>query len=136
MAVKQKFKMVQNDQMPEVWLSLTDNVTKAPLDVSDPATVVYAYVREVGQTALKATLVCTKLTGVVIAVDEETGAQTISEAPPYGVAGRGGRVAIVWETDTLDSAGTFQVEISVVFFDQRVLTWYDLLQFTVREEFA
>lgn len=136
MAVKQKFKMVQNDQMPEVWLSLTDDVTKDPIDVSDVGTAVYAYLREVGKKELKATLVCDKLTGVVISIDEETGAQTISVAPPYNVAGRGGRVAIIWDVDTLDTPGTFQCEISVVFSDGRTLTWYDVLQFLVRSEFA
>ena len=136
MAVRQKFKMVQNDQMPEVWLSLTDDITKDPIDVSDVGTAVYAYIREVGQKTIKATLVCDKLPGVVIAVDEDTGAQTISVLPPYDTPGRGGRVAIIWDEDTLDTPGTFQAEISVVFSDTRPMTWYDVLQFNVREEFA
>ncbi len=136
MAVKQKFRLVQNDQMPEVWLSLTDDITKDPIDVSDVGTAVYCYIREVGKKTIKATLVCDKLPGVVIAIDDETGAQTISMAPPYDTLGRGGRVAIIWDEDTLDTAGTFQGEISVVFSDSRPMTWYDLLQFNVREEFA
>ena len=136
MAVRQKFKMVQNDQMPEVWLSLTDDITKDPIDVSDVGTAVYAYIREVGQKTIKDTLVCDKLPGVVIAVDEDTGAQTISVLPPYDIPGRGGRVALIWNEDTLDTPGTFQAEISVVFSDTRPMTWYDVLQFNVREEFA
>ena len=136
MAVKQKFKLVQHDQMPEVWLSLTDDITKDPIDVSDPATAVYAYIREVGSKAVKATLVCDKLPGVVIRVDEETGSQTISVLPPYDTPGRGGRVAIIWDEDTLDTAGTFQAEISVVFAGDKAMTWYDVLQFNVREQFA
>lgn len=136
MAVKQKFKMVQNDQMPDVWLSLTDDITKDPIDLSDPGTVVHAHVKEVGQKTIKATLICDKLPGVVISINEDTGAQTISQVPPYDTLGRGGRCAIVWEDDTLDKAGVFQVEISVQFSDMRNMTWYDLLQFNVREEFA
>lgn len=136
MAVKQKFKLVSGDQMPEVWLSLTDNITSDPIDVSDVGTAVYAYIREVGQTALVATLVCDKMAGVVIRVDDETGAQTISTDPPYDIPGRGGRVAIIWDEDTLADAGTYQAEISVVFTDGKPMTWYDLLQFLVRKQFA
>jgi hypothetical protein len=136
MAVKQKFKLVQNDQMPEVWLSLTDNITGDPIDVSDVGTAVYAHLREVGSKVVKESLVCDKLAGVVIATNEETGAQTISVAPPYDTPGRGGRAAIVWNEDTLDKAGTFQAEIEVVFADAKPMTWYDLLQFQVREQFA
>ncbi len=136
MAVRYKFKMVQNDQMPEVWLSLTDDITQDPIDVSDVGTAVYAYIREVGQKIIKDTIVCDKLPGVVIRIDDETGAQTISTVPPYDTPGRGGRVAIIWNEDTLDKAGTFQAEISVVFPDARVMTWFDLLQFQVREQFA
>ena len=136
MAVKQKFKLVQGDQMPEVWLSLTDDITKDPIDVSDVGTAVYAFLREVGSKTIKASLVCDKLPGVVIRIDEETGAQTISVAPPYDIPGRGGRVAIIWDEDTLDTAGTFQAEISVVFAGDQAMTWYDVLQFQVREQFA
>ena len=136
MAIRQKFKMVQNDQMPDVWLSLTDDITKDPIDLSDVGTSVHAHVKLVGDKTIKADLVCDKLPGVVIAVDEDTGAQTISMVPPYDTPGRGGRCAIVWEQDTLDVAGTYQVEISVQFVDGRTMTWYDLLQFLVREEFA
>jgi hypothetical protein len=136
MAIKHKFKMVQNDQMPEVWLSLTDNITGDPIDVSDSGAGVYAHLREVGSTVLKASLLCDKLAGVVIAIDDETGAQTISVAPPYNIPGRGGRVAIFWNPDTLDKAGTFQAEISVVYSGDQAMTWYDVLQFTVREQFA
>jgi hypothetical protein len=136
MAVTQKFKLVQNDQMPEVWLSLTDDITKDPIDVSALATAVYAHIREVGQKTIKATLLCDKMAGVVISIDDETGAQTISLAPPYDTPGRGGRVAIAWDVDTLDKPGVFQAEIEVVFEDGKPMTWYDVLQFNVREQFA
>lgn len=136
MAVKRKFKLVQNDQMPEVWLSLTDDITGDPIDVSDIGTGVYAHLKQVGAKVVKASLLCDKLPGVVIAVDDDTGAQTISVAPPYDTPGRGGRVAIIWDEDTLDTVGTFQCEISVVFADGKPMTWYDVLQFSVREEFA
>jgi hypothetical protein len=136
MAIRKKFKMVQNDQMPEVWLSLTDDITKDPIDVSAVGCAVYAHLREVGKKTIKATLLCDKLAGVVIAIDEDTGAQTISLAPPYNIPGRGGRVAISWDEDTLNKAGTFQCEIEVVFSDGKPMTWYDVLQFQVREQFA
>lgn len=136
MAVKRKFKVVQNDQLPEVWLSLTDDITGDPIDVSDVGTGVYAHLREVGQKAVKASLLCDKMPGVVIAIDDDTGAQTISVAPPYDTPGRGGRVAILWEADSLDTVGVFQCEIEVVFADNKSMTWYDVLQFSVREQFA
>src|SRR6187431_2125697 len=123
MAVKQKFKLVQGDQMPEVWLSLTDDITKDPIDVSAVGTMVYAHLREVGSKVIKESLICEKLIGVVIAIDEETGAQTISVLPPDNAPGAGGRVAIVWNPDTLDKAGTFQAEISVIYEGGQAMTW-------------
>ncbi len=136
MAVKYKFKLVQNDQMPEIWLSLTDDITKAPIDLSDLATAVFAHVRAVGSKEVKQTLLCDKMTGVVIAIDEDTGAQTISAIPPYDTPGRGGRCSVAFDVDTLDTPGTFQAEIEVIFADGRPMTWFDLIQFQVREEFA
>ncbi len=136
MAVKYKFKLVQNDQMPEVWLSLTDDITQNPIDLSDVGTAVFAHIREVGQTVVKASLLCDKMPGVVIAIDEDTGAQTISTLPPYDKDGAGGRCALAWDVDTLDTVGTFQAEIEVQFMDGRNMTWFDLLQFQVREQFA
>ena len=139
MAVKQKFKMVQNDQMPEVWLSLTDDITKDPIDVSATGTAVYAHLREVGKKVIKATClhrVRQRWKASWISIDDDTGAQTISVAPPYDIPGRGGRVAIAWDEDTLDTPGTFQAEIEVVFEDGKPMTWYDVLQFQIREQFA
>jgi hypothetical protein len=136
MAVRNKFKLVQHDQMPEVWLSLTDNITGDPIDVSAVGTGVYAHLRAVGSKVVKASLLCDKLPGVVIMIDEDTGAQTISVQPPYDTLGRGGRVSIVWDVDTLDTPGTYQCEIEVQFSDGKPMTWYDVLQFHVREQFA
>jgi hypothetical protein len=136
MAVKYKFKLVQNDQMPEVWLSLTDDITGNPIDLTGIQTAVFAHIREVGQKTIKQSLLCDKMTGVVIAIDEDTGAQTISTLPPYDVPGKGGRCSIAFDVDTLDTPGTFQAEIEVQFTDGRNMTWFDLLQFQVREQFA
>jgi hypothetical protein len=136
MAVRNKFKLVQGDEMPEVWLSLTDSITGDPVDLSALGTAVWCHLRAVGSKMVKSSILCDKLPGVVIRIDEDTGAQTISVAPPYDVAGRGGRCAIIWGLDDLDTAGTFQGEIEVIFEDAKAMTWYDLLQFQVREQFA
>jgi hypothetical protein len=74
--------------------------------------------------------------GVVIAIDEDTGAQTISTLPPYDKDGAGGRCSLAFDADTLDTPGTFQAEIEVNFADGRNMTWFDLIQFQVREQFA
>jgi hypothetical protein len=131
-----KFKLVQHDRMPDISLSLTDEVTGLPIDLSDPATAVRMYLRTVGSKTLKETLLLPKLYGRVTAIDEETGAQTIDAAAPYNVAGKGGRCAIQWSATSLDTAGNFEGEIEVTYPDGRKQTWLDLLQFAVREDFA
>lgn len=130
-----KEKLVQHDTLPEINLFLYDEVTGNHIDISDPLTVVRLYFRQVGQTVLKDTLILNKLPGLVTDIDEETGNQTINFAPPYDVAGFGGRAAIQWGPTTLDTTGQFEGEIEITFADGSKLTRFAIYQYEIRQDF-
>ena len=130
-----KFKLVKDDTLPEIQLWMVDETTGAPFDLSNPATAIRMYFRKVGETALKETLTLVKLAGIVTAIDEDTGRQTVSTAPPYDVPGSGGRCAIQFTETTLDTAGQFQGEVEITFADGGRLTWYEIIGFSIRDDF-
>jgi DNA-binding beta-propeller fold protein YncE len=104
-------KIVRNDNLPEITLTLTDRQTDIPLDLSDPTTTIYVQFRAAGGTTILSTLSCAKvdaLNGVV----------------RFGFPG-----------DTLNvPAGQYQGEI-VIDYDGQILTVYDLLEFSLRADF-
>lgn len=125
-----KIKLVQGDSRPQLRFSVTDPNTGLPIDFSNVSTTVRFKFRAAGDTATKETLVCTKLVGRVL----ESGA--IDTTPPYDTAGAGGRVALNWGPTSLDTAGDFEGELEVTFDDGTVQTVFDLVKFTVREQFS
>ncbi len=125
-----KIRLVQGDTAPQLQLSLTDQRTRRPLDLSAPGTTARLLFREVGGDAVKATMPCFAIAGYV---DPETG--DVDYRPPYDVAGRGGRLAMDWSTDALDTAGEFEGEVEVTFPDGRIQTAFAILKFQVREQF-
>jgi hypothetical protein len=122
-----KFRMVQGDTAPSLQLVITDKATAAPVDLSG-STVLVKF-RAVGSEVVKATMSCDLLTGYV----EEDG--TIITAPPYDIAGAGGRLQMNWTADALDTPGEFEAEVEATFSNGRIQTAYDLLKFTVRPQF-
>jgi hypothetical protein len=105
-------KLVQGDNLPEVTLTLTNQQTDAPLDLSAVTTVVVVKLRALGGTTVLSTLTCTKPNG-----------------------GTDGVVKFYFPANTLDiPAGQYQGEIEISYNGQ-FLTVFDLLQFTLRAEF-
>jgi hypothetical protein len=128
--VATKIKLVQGDTRPQLRFSVTDPNTALPIDFSNGATVVRFKFRAAGETTTKESIVCSKMVGRVL----EDG--TIDTTPPYNVAGAGGRVAMNWSPTSLDTTGDFEGELEVTFDDGTVQTVFDLVKFTVREQFS
>lgn len=125
----EKIKLVQGDSRPQLVLSLTDDTTGSPIDVST-ATVRMRF-RAAGSTTILDTLTATKIAGVVLADG------TISTASPYNTPGAGGRVVISWGSTTLNQdPGDYEGEIEITFADTTVQTVYDVVKFKLRSQFA
>lgn len=107
----EKIKLVQGDTRPQIQVTLTDQTTGYPIDITD-ATVLMKF-RAVGETTLIDTL-----TGIV-------------------VSGQDGIVVFSWNPTTLNvDAGEYEGEIEVTFdAGAGVQSVYDLLKFKVREDF-
>ena len=80
-----KIRLVQGDTAPQLQLSLTDERTRRPLDLSTPGTTARLLFREVGADGVKATMPCFPIAGYV---DPDT--KEVDYRPPYDVAGRAG----------------------------------------------
>jgi hypothetical protein len=105
-------KLVQNDNLPEITLTLTNAQDGLPIDVSASTTTVIVKLRAADSTTLLSTLTCSKPNG-----------------------GGDGVVKFYFPNTTLDlPAGQYQGEIEMSFNGQ-ILTVYDLLQFTLRADF-
>ena len=129
-----KYKLVQNDTLPEIYLWLSDEATGQPIDLSDVGTSIHLYFRKVGDTVLKDTLLLAKLPGTVTFIDEDTGEQTVKLGPPYTADGSGGRCAIQWGPTSLNTPGEYEGEVEITFVGGGRLTGFDLLKFTIRAQ--
>lgn len=107
----EKIKLVQGDTRPQIQVTLTDETTGLPVDISG-ATCLLKF-RAVGSTTL---------------VDTLSGNVT---------NGAGGVVVFLWNNTTLNvDAGDYEGEIEVTFSaGQGKQTVYDVLKFKVREDF-
>lgn len=106
-----KIKLVQGDTRPQIRVTLTDDTTALPVDITG-ATCRLKF-RAVGVTTLIDTLIGTVLDG------------------PNGV------VVFVWNANTLNvNAGDYEGEVEVTFpSNQGIQTSYQLLKFHVRAQF-
>lgn len=123
MAYSETIKLVQGDTLPQIKITIRDKNTAASgktLDPEDPTTwaivdltscAVRMKIRELGGTTVKETL-----TGVIT-------------APATGQA------IFVFDTDTLDTAGTFEAEIEYESATGGIQSVYDLIKLQVREQF-
>lgn len=121
-----RIKLVQGDTRPQLLLSLTDEVTGAPIDLTGAN--VSLKIREMGAAVVKETLPAYLITGKVL----EDG--SIDYTAPYDVAGAGGRLAVNWTATSLDTAGEFEGEIEVVFADTTIQTPFEKLRLRIREQ--
>lgn len=122
MAYSQTLNLVTGDSLPILTMTLRDSNAPAAgytLDENDPITwapinitgaTVTMYVRLIGSTVLKDTLIGSILDGA------------------------GGRVAITFDETTFDEAGQYEGEIEVTFSGGGVQTINDLIKFKVRAD--
>lgn len=104
-------KIVQNDNLPEVTLTLTDKQTGDPIDLSAATTTVEVKFRRSGTTSPVTVLPCSKVNA----------AQGIVR---FGFPG-----------NALDAEpGNYQGEI-VINFNGQIMTVFDLLNFSLRADF-
>ena len=105
-----KIKLVQGDSRPQLQLTLTDDTTGAPIDLTG-ATVLMKFRESGSEGYLEA------LTGIV------TNAVT-------------GQVVIIWNATSLDvPEGEYEGEIEITFADATIQTVYNLLKFKLRADF-
>lgn len=106
----EKIKLVKDDTLPQIKITLTDEITGLPIDIS--GSTPRLKFRAVGGTTLIATLTGTVFDG------------------PNGVC------VFSWGQTTLDvSAGDYEGEVEITFASGGVQTVYDPLKFKVREDF-
>lgn len=123
-----KIRLVQGDTKPAIVVSLTDEVSLAPIGLN--TTTVRMYFRALGESTILATLTGTLLAGRV------TDDGTVDSASPYDTPGAGGRVQFNWgSTDLAQPAGDYEGEIEITYSDGTKQTVYDLLKFKLREDF-
>jgi hypothetical protein len=106
-----RIKLVKNDNRPDIELTLTNQATGAAIDVS-AATVVVKFRAEGGSEVL-AELACTNVT-----------------------EGDDGKVTFNFPDATLDvDPGNYEGEIEITHENGDKQTVYEVLKFTVRDEF-
>jgi hypothetical protein len=104
-------RLVQGDTKPEINLTLTDENTALPIDLSAETTTVVVKFRAAGTTTLLSTITCTK-----------TDASN-------------GKVSFNFSGGVLDvDPGQYEGEIEIS-YDGATHTVFDLLRFRVRGEF-
>lgn len=123
----EKIRLVRNDTRPQLVISLTDNATSLPIDLSDAGTVVRLKFKPSGSETVRETITAIKLPGKVI----EDGTVDYTNM----TLGKGGRCYIQWTQTALSGdAGDYQGEIEITFPDG-VQTVYDILKFKLRADF-
>lgn len=124
-----KIKLVKDDTGPPLILSITDEFTGNPVDLSNASTVILFKLRAVGSTTIKSTITATKLTGL------QNADGTVTTSAPYDVAGYGGRCQVSWAPTSLDTAGEFEGEVEITFNTGVIQTVYNLVKISVRSDF-
>jgi hypothetical protein len=124
----ERIKLVQGDTRPQLILSLTDEMSGAPIDISS-ATVIMKF-RSAGASTLLATLSGNPIAGLLLPDG------TVNNAAPYNSVGKGGRCVIGWSSTALNNpAGNYEGEVEITFSDGSVQTVYDLVKFKLRQQF-
>lgn len=106
-----KIKLVRGDTRPQIKMTLTNEITGAPIDITG-ADLLFRF-RETGTTE-----VLDIINGVV-------------------TDGENGEVVFLWNEDSLNvDPGEYEGEVEITFPSGEIQTVYDLLKFKLREDFA
>ena len=106
-------RLVQNDSKPDIIITLTDEVTGLPIDLSAADTTIAIKFRAAGSSTLLSTITCTKFT-----------------------TGSDGKVVFNFAGGVLDvDPGMYEGEIQITYGSNGTQTVFDLLKFRVRGEF-
>lgn len=106
-------KLVQGDSKPVIILTLKDESTGSPLDLSGPTTTVVVKFRQSGSDVLLSTIPCTNLT-----------------------TGIDGKVQFDFSGGVLSvEPGMYEGEVEITFGPGGEQTVYDILRFRVRQQF-
>jgi Mg-chelatase subunit ChlD len=112
MAALDVIRLVKGDERPVIILTLTDDVTGAPIDLSSTSTSASVRFRAAGTTTVLSTIVCSKI---------GTGAT--------------GQIQFDFSGGVLDiDPGMYEGEV-VLNFNGQVQTVFDTIRFTVRSSF-
>ena len=111
-----KIKLVRNDTLPRLRVTIYDVDTKEPVDLS--GCLVKMKIREPGSETLKTTLI-----GTLVA------------SPGSQIGGAGGVVTFDFGPDDLDTEGSYEAEYEVTFANGRNQTVYEVDRLTIREDF-
>lgn len=121
--------LVQSDTGPQLIVSLTDDFTGNPMDLSNSGTTINFIMRAAGTTTIKETLVMGKLIGL------QNTDGSVTTSPPYNVPGAGGRCAVNWSSTALNTAGEFEGEVQVNLNTGVTQTVYKTIKLTIRASF-
>lgn len=122
-----RHRLVQGDTAPTYIVSLTNQATGRPIDVS--AATVRMRFRAEGSATVIETLVGSKLAGK----RRLNGTVDASDATP----GKGGRVEFAWSPSTLAGApGYYEGEIEITFAGGLIQTVDELQKFSIRADFG
>lgn len=106
-------RLVQNDSKPDIVLTLTDEATGLPIDLSAFDTSIDVKFRAAGSSTLLSTISCTKFT-----------------------TGVDGKVTFNFAGGVLDvDPGMYEGEIQITYGSNGTQTVFDVLKFRVRGEF-
>jgi hypothetical protein len=106
-------RLVQGDSKPDIQLTLTDEATGLPIDLSGATTSVSVKFRLAGSSTLLSTISCTKSSG-----------------------GADGKVFFNFTGGVLNvDPGMYEGEIQITYGSSGTQTVYDMLKFRVRGEF-
>jgi hypothetical protein len=112
MAATDVIRLVSGDERPVIILTLTDDVTGAPIDLSAPSTTIAVKFRKAGTTTVLSTITCTKVSG-----------------------GSTGQVQFYFGSGELDvDPGMYEGEVQID-FNGEIQTVFETLRFTVRDNF-
>lgn len=105
-------RLVRGDSKPFIILTLTDDITGSPINLSSPSTFVTVKFRQAGTTNVLSTINTTKISG-----------------------GTTGQVQFDFSGGVLDVApGAYEGEVQIS-LDDEIQTVYDVIRFRVRENF-